>query len=452
MAREGDVDAFAGLVDRHREAIVRLARRLALSADDAQDVAQEAFISPFQRLETLRDSARFGAWLRRIAVNAARQRWRQGDQLSLELFWGDASSLGCEDGAADSASEQLRARVQEALAALPPEPRSAVLLHYFDGYDYAETAALLRVPVSTVRGRLYLARRQLREEMRELAPKKKAPLRPPAAWEFALTTGDLQALCGAQALASREASRPALQAICVEPDGTLVATDTHRLFVHRGSALRPPSRLIVSSALIEPLSSRPYPASAHLSISGDQATLRYTDAMDAPPERVHRAPVITDAEYPRYERVIPLEWRLTAALAVRDLLAALEEVARFESFLAASARPDAGDDRLRVQVSLSGSTRSMTIGTTASKAVPTSARWSMRMEFPVRLEGPQDDEPISLSLNRHFLRECLDAMAIGPRDNVEIRINSPVTPVMVRPAGDESRFTLVMPLRPLSSE
>src|SRR5262249_34371934 len=115
MAREGDVDAFAALVDRHREAIVRLARRLVVNADDAQDVAQEAFISAFQRLETLRDSDRFGPWLRRIAVNAARQRWRQGEQLSLELVWGDASSLGCENGAAESAGEQLRARVREAL-------------------------------------------------------------------------------------------------------------------------------------------------------------------------------------------------------------------------------------------------------------------------------------------------------------------------------------------------
>jgi RNA polymerase sigma-70 factor (ECF subfamily) len=451
-ARAGDLDAFAALVNRHRGAIVRLARRLVVSVDDAQDVAQEAFVSAFQNLATLRDGARFGAWLRRIAVNAARQRWRQGEQLSLEVLWDDGCATWPENRVVESAGE-LRTRVWDALAALPPEPRSAVLLHYFDGYDYVEMAALLQVPVSTVRGRLYLARRQLREEMRELAPpKKKAPSTPPATWEFALTTEDLQALCGAQLLASREASRPALQAICAEPDGTLVATDTHRLFVHRGSALRPPSRLLVSSGLFEPLRHRSYLTGARLSIVGDEATLRYTDGSDAPPERVHHAPVSTGQEYPRYERVIPSEWRVTASLGARDLLAALEEVARFEAFLAASARPDAGDDRLRVQLRFVESSGSVAIESVASKSAPTSVRWSIRTEIPVLLKGPGAGAPVSLSLNRHFLRECLEAMTVAPRESVEIRFNSPVSPIMVRPKEDESRFTLLMPLRPLLPE
>lgn len=453
QARAGDLDAFAAIVNRHRAAIVRLARRLVVSVDDAQDVAQETFVSAFQNLATLRDGARFGAWLRRIAVNAARQRWRQGEQLSLEALWEEGLADRLPDCGAQRASEQLRARVWDALAVLPPEPRSAVLLHYFDGYDYAETAALLQVPVSTVRGRLYLARRQLREEMRELAPpKKKAASTPPATWEFALTEDDLQALRGAQALACAEAARPALQAICVEPDGTLVATDTHRLFVHRGSALRPPSRLLVSRALFEPLRHRWNLSGARISIVGDEATLRYTDASDTPPERVHHAPVIAEQEYPRYERVIPPEWRVNACLLARDLLAALEEVARFEAFLASSARPDADDDRLRVQLTFSHSSGFVAIGTAASKLVPTSVRWSMRTEIPALVDWPEEGAPMSLSLNRHFLRESLEAMAIAPQQAVELRCNSPVSPVMVRPKRDESRFTLIMPLRPPPSE
>src|SRR4051794_28068599 len=169
-AQEGNPDAFAVLVERHRDAIIRLLRRFVTSADDAQDLAQETFVSAFQHLSALRDGARFGPWLRRIALNAARQWWRHEACASLETLRDESAITGSNGSHAfDAGLERVREHVHDSLASLAPAGRSVVLLHYFDGFDYEETAALLDVPVSTVRGRLHLARRKLREEMAELA-------------------------------------------------------------------------------------------------------------------------------------------------------------------------------------------------------------------------------------------------------------------------------------------
>src|SRR5262249_50701154 len=146
---------------------------------------------------------------------------------------------------------------------------------------------------------------------------------------------------------------------------------------------------------------------------------------------------------------IPIEWRATACLSARDLLAALDEVARFEAFLVASACPDAGEERLGVRLTFSTSGGSVALETVASKEVPTPVQWRLRANIPAYMEGPDKSTSLSISLNRCFLRECLQAMAIAPRERVEMRFNSPVSPILVRPKGDESRFTLIMPFRPL---
>ncbi len=169
-AQAGDPHAFAALVERYREAVVRRARRFARGDDDAQDLAQETFVAAFLHLIELREPEKFGPWLHSITLNAARQWWRREGQISLEPLWDDSDPGGPSVDRLDGEAEhRFRALVRDALDALPPEPRSVVLLHYFDGYDYGETAALLDVPVSTVRGRLHLARRQLRKEMVEMA-------------------------------------------------------------------------------------------------------------------------------------------------------------------------------------------------------------------------------------------------------------------------------------------
>jgi hypothetical protein len=321
-----------------------------------------------------------------------------------------------------------------------------VLLHYFDGYDYGETAALLDVPVSTVRGRLHLARRQLRKEMAELALPKTTTKPPPAPEGFALTAQDLTALRGAELLSSEDPERPVIQTVCIEPDGTLVSTDTHRLYVFRGSSIRPKERVLVSRALFSMLKQRPGLREATLSFTPAEVTLRIVDQRDTPPERVVRAPLVPEGRFPNYDRVIPKDWKITALLSVRDLLAALDEVARFEAFLSATAMPDGGHEGRRVTLTLSPRTGAVLVQDGAVRPEPMPARWSMHAEIPASLTGLPAAEELTLALNRTYLRESLQALNLAPDERVQLRFNDPLLPMQLQPEAVEDRFIVLMPM------
>jgi RNA polymerase sigma factor (sigma-70 family) len=165
-ARRGDRCAFALLLDRHAGRVRALAARL-LPRHDAEDVAQEAVLQAYLCLDRLRDPGRFGSWLYGITLNLARMRLRTRATVPLD----DRRVMGEES----SPHETLEARelaqlVREALDALPPGEREAVLLHYTDGLTSPEVASVLGERAGTVRVRLHRARRRLRERLIELAP------------------------------------------------------------------------------------------------------------------------------------------------------------------------------------------------------------------------------------------------------------------------------------------
>lgn len=303
-AQAGDVEAFSELIQRHRHAVARLARSLVPGHDQAQDLTQETFVLAFQHLASLRDGSRVGAWLRRILFNAARQWWRHERQVSFEPLWDDAVDPQLDSQhSSRTAYDRLRQRVRDALDELSPELRTAVLLHYFDGFDYGEAAALLDVPVSTVRGRLYLARRILREEMAELAPPKHKIDRSPAdTLEFTLTAMDLAALRGAEMLASRDETRPVLQSICIEPDGSIVSTDTHRMFVYRGSSIRPPSQTLIERSLLAGLAYHPSASEGKLTLTRETAVLTFIDEQDPGFDQRQEATYLKQDSYPEYQK------------------------------------------------------------------------------------------------------------------------------------------------------
>jgi RNA polymerase sigma-70 factor (ECF subfamily) len=159
----GDGSAFSELVSRYRDAACGVAYHYLGSFEEAQDAAQEAFVRAYLRLRQLRDSAKFGSWLRRITATVCVDLLRRrGDRLlSLEEEGARAVSSVDED------LERLAARmvVREALGRLSERARLAVTLYYINGYSHGEIASFLDAPVSTIRTRLYRAKRKLREEM-----------------------------------------------------------------------------------------------------------------------------------------------------------------------------------------------------------------------------------------------------------------------------------------------
>ena len=156
-----------------------LAFRVALSVlrrrEDAEDVAQEAFLRAHRSFASIRDRERFRAWLVRTAFRIAldrirgeKRRARREDAVAME-------ARDQEDSAEDHAARgELRARVAEAVAALPEKLRLVTVLVAIEEQDLASVARLLELPEGTVKSRLHRARKELAERLRWLASDTKA--------------------------------------------------------------------------------------------------------------------------------------------------------------------------------------------------------------------------------------------------------------------------------------
>ena len=142
-----------------------LAFRVAFSVlrqrEDAEDVAQEVLAKAFRGLGSLRDPTRLRPWLVRAAFRRALDHRRGGLRRGRR-----EEAAAPKDARSGSVSAELRARVFEALDALPEKLRLTMILTAFDGYDTREVAALLRVPEGTVKSRLHAARKALSERLR----------------------------------------------------------------------------------------------------------------------------------------------------------------------------------------------------------------------------------------------------------------------------------------------
>jgi RNA polymerase sigma-70 factor, ECF subfamily len=163
-AQSGDADAFGVLVERYSPMVRRLTRSVLQQGEDADDAAQDAFLSAWTAIRRFDPRAELGPWLARIALNAARDlRRRRRVRATEALPETAASSAPTPDAASDRAL--LRERLGRALAELPERQRLAIVLFEVEGYAHAEIAALLGIPEGTARSDVFHARRRLRAEL-----------------------------------------------------------------------------------------------------------------------------------------------------------------------------------------------------------------------------------------------------------------------------------------------
>ena len=167
--RRGDSAAFGCLVRRYQDRLLTALFQVSGSRDEAEDVVQEAFVTAYLKLTSFAGGSSFYTWLYRIAFNTAisRRRKRRGES-SIEHtrdLVGSEPADACE-AAEDRLLRQERAgQVRRALARLPDEFRSVLVLREMEGCDYDTIARILELPVGTVRSRLHRARLQLKEQL-----------------------------------------------------------------------------------------------------------------------------------------------------------------------------------------------------------------------------------------------------------------------------------------------
>jgi RNA polymerase sigma-70 factor, ECF subfamily len=168
-ACQGDTAAFGVLVRKYQVRLCTSLTHICGSLDDAEDIAQEAFVQAYVKLRTFAGGSAFYTWLYRIAVNAAISRRRKRrEQTSVDSKREELGLEPQDDG--EMAEERLlreerAAAVRRALERLSDEHRTILVLREVDDCDYDEIAQILQLPVGTVRSRLHRARLHLKEQL-----------------------------------------------------------------------------------------------------------------------------------------------------------------------------------------------------------------------------------------------------------------------------------------------
>jgi RNA polymerase sigma-70 factor (ECF subfamily) len=169
--RAGDSSAFDALVQRWERKIQGAVYRIMGSGEEAKDLTQETFLRAYRGLSTFKSEARFSSWLYQIALNLCRDRLRQKRGRTLVSIDDlDAASSARIERKGPSAHEVVEARdlaraVSAAMALLPEEQREVITLKEYQGLTFQEIANVLRVPVSTVKTRLYRGLVQMRDHL-----------------------------------------------------------------------------------------------------------------------------------------------------------------------------------------------------------------------------------------------------------------------------------------------
>jgi len=166
-SRGGDVEAYDYLVGAYQDRIYHVAFRITGNREDAWDAAQDAFVRAYQGLRSFRGDAGFSTWLHRITVNAALDIVRRRPRTAggLDPLW-----TAGDDPASEAVRHDVQRRVHQAIAVLPAEQRTAIVLRDIQGLSYEEIARVLQVPLGTVRSRLARGREALRVRLKDLAP------------------------------------------------------------------------------------------------------------------------------------------------------------------------------------------------------------------------------------------------------------------------------------------
>ena len=175
--QKGERGAFDLLVLRYQHKVVKLVARLLRDPTEAEDVAQEAFVKAYRAIASFRGDSAFYTWLYRIAVNTARNTMasRQRRPLDYEADLSESEQSVVESRMrhidtpeAAALTDEIHQTVNGAIAALPEDLRTAIVLREIEGLSYEEIAEAMDCPVGTVRSRIFRAREAIDRSLKPL--------------------------------------------------------------------------------------------------------------------------------------------------------------------------------------------------------------------------------------------------------------------------------------------
>ena len=181
LSRNGDLDAFEMLVNKHEKRMFNIAYRIAGDLEDAAEIVQDAFFSAHRNLKNFEQKSRFSTWLYSITVNTAKNRLAQArarnrhethclddpssheeGKKNFELSSNEPSALNL------LINKDRQKSVQECLSRLDQDFRSVIVLRDIQGFSYAEIGDMLAIAEGTVKSRLFRARDAVRDCLKKL--------------------------------------------------------------------------------------------------------------------------------------------------------------------------------------------------------------------------------------------------------------------------------------------
>jgi RNA polymerase sigma-70 factor (ECF subfamily) len=163
---EGETEAYALLVDAYKDPILRLAFRMTGNLQDADDLAQDAFVRAFRNLHRYDRERPFFTWLYTVALNGIRNHLKKRKRQER----GDAESAAEGDEAEDTPGMEERLdeardaeRLDRALRRLPAEQREALVLRFYQGLSLEETSEVMGVSLSAAKMRIYRGLERLKQ-------------------------------------------------------------------------------------------------------------------------------------------------------------------------------------------------------------------------------------------------------------------------------------------------
>jgi RNA polymerase sigma-70 factor (ECF subfamily) len=146
----------------------RIANSVVRNTAEAEDIAQEAILRAYRRFERLRDRNSFRAWLVRIAFRMALDRLRASKRREIrETLWSQPERQPPLPTAEDlAASNEFQSHLNQALEELPDKQRLVLMLSGMEGHTIEEVAAMLSLPIGTVKSRIFIARKKLAEKLK----------------------------------------------------------------------------------------------------------------------------------------------------------------------------------------------------------------------------------------------------------------------------------------------
>ncbi|MBE2221146.1 MAG: sigma-70 family RNA polymerase sigma factor [Anaerolineae bacterium] len=170
QAQQGNTAAFEALVTMHANLVYNLAFRTLNNPQEAEDVAQEAFVRAWQGLPQFQAKAQFSTWLYRIVTNLCYNRLPRLKTELMALDTETAVTLPDTHPAIETGllSEETKAALHNAIENLPESYRLLITLRHLQEMSYAEIAAVTELPLGTVKTGIFRARRLLREQLEEI--------------------------------------------------------------------------------------------------------------------------------------------------------------------------------------------------------------------------------------------------------------------------------------------